>query len=157
MALGPQAYGIIAMAVVAGCGEAPGPTSMAPAVAAERHPDKRLFVRYGADEFFVDIRYVDMIQESVIAVRESGGKMAGRETITVPATVGIPTGQPFSSSAFEPLVVSIAQEVNATEAICADGRKMTMRTKSDGDVRASFRSGRDAWVVFAACPAPVTG
>lgn len=157
MALGPQTIGMIAMAMVAGCGNSTGQPPLAPSVAAERHPEKRLFVRYGASDYFVDIRYVDMIQESVIAVRKTGGKMEGRETITVPATVGIPTGQPFSSSAFKPLVVSIAEEVSDTEEICADGRQMAMRKQGDGSIRTSFRSGRDAWVVFAACPAPVTG
>ncbi|MBY8975328.1 hypothetical protein KHP62_05900 [Rhodobacteraceae bacterium NNCM2] len=157
MAAGAYTFGLIGAAMLAGCGSSSGAPSLAPVADAEDHPDMRLYVHYGAMTYFVDVRYVDMIQESVIAVRETGGKLDGREELTVPATIGIPTGEPFSSSAFKPLAVSIADYVRESARVCVDGAKMALRLNSDGETRASYRSGRGAWVVFAACEAPVMG
>ncbi|MEM7238020.1 MAG: hypothetical protein AAF501_09375 [Pseudomonadota bacterium] len=148
---------LIAAAVLTACGGATPGASLAPRVEAERHPAKRMYVRYGAANYFVDIRYVDIINESVIAVRDNGGKIDGRERLTVPATVGIPTGEPFSSSSFKSLVVSIAGHIRETAKICDSGRQMALRLNSEGETQATYRAQKNAWVVFAACPAASTG
>lgn len=147
----------LGMALLAGCGGTEQGASLAPKVEAESHPAKRLYVRYGARDYFVDVRYVDIINESVIAVRNRGGKVDGRERITVPATVGVPTSEPFSSSAYKSLAISIARHIRETAKICDSGRQMALRLNSDGEARVSYRAQKAAWVVFAACPAAATG
>ncbi|MEM9100610.1 MAG: hypothetical protein AAGC79_19055 [Pseudomonadota bacterium] len=149
--------GLLGAALLVGC--APSDQSSAPVVPeaeAERHPDLRLIVAYAASSYFVDIRYVDIINESVIAVRNGIGNPAGRRDVTVPATVGIPQSEPFASSAYEALVVSIAEHLRKTEKICANGQEMALRINRDGEAKVTYRRSKGVWVVFAACPAPST-
>ncbi|MEM0942866.1 MAG: hypothetical protein AAGI70_02865 [Pseudomonadota bacterium] len=147
----------LAATLLAACGVfggSDGPkTERPPEVEAERHASKRMVIRYATAEYFVDVRYVDIINESVIAVREAGGKLEGREEMVVPVTVQPPPGEPFASSRFRPVAVAIASHIRETAKICDGGRQMALRLNRDGEARASYRTSRQAWVVFAACPA----
>lgn len=153
----PQMLAVLGAAALVGCAPSDNAPQLAPKVDGERHPDKRLYVQYGAQKYFVDVRYVDLINESVIAVRDRGGKSDGREAITVPATVGVPVGEPFASNSFKPLAISIAKHIRNMSKICDGGRQMALRINRDGETRVTYRSGRGAWVIFAACPAATTG
>lgn len=124
---------------------------LAPAVEAARHADKRFLVSYGPKRYYVDVRYIGLINESVIAIRDDGNS-ADREDLSVPATATLPADEPFASSAQESVMVSIAEGVRSSAKICDNGRQMALRLNGDGEARVSYRSGRGAWVVFAACP-----
>ncbi|MEM8792091.1 MAG: hypothetical protein AAGE80_10770 [Pseudomonadota bacterium] len=158
MGIAWRTLGFIGAALLAGCApEGDHASTTAKEPEAEVHDDQRLLVQYAANSYFVDIRYVDIINESVIAVRTGGGKTDGRREVQVPATVGVPSGEPFASNAYEPLVISIAEHLRKTEKICSDGQQMALRINREGEAKVTYRRSRAAWVVFAACPVAVTG
>ena len=130
--------------------------SRAPKVEAQPHQDAKFFVLYGPQGYLVDIRYIDIINESVIAIREAEDEVTPRETLTIPATIDVPSAEPYSSSGHRAVAVAIADHIRETAKICDDGRQMALRQTLEGDTRATYRNERGAWVVFAACPGPVT-
>ena len=132
-----------------------GEAARAPKVEAQPHDEAKFFVLYGPQGYLVDIRYIDLINESVIAIREARGETKPRETLTVPATVDVPSAEPFSSDGHRSVAVAIADHIRATAKICDDGRQMALRQNLDGDTRVTYRNERGAWVVFAACPGAV--
>lgn len=128
----------------------------APEVEAERHGDKRFLVSYGPEQYYVDVRYINLINESVIAVRDRG-KLEGRDLVTVPATVALPQDEPFASSAQQPVALAIANHIRNTAKICDSGREMALRLDDEGEAKVTYRSSRAAWVIFAACPGEAAG
>ena len=128
---------------------------LAPKVEAQPHDAAKFLVLYGAQSYLVDVRYIDLINESVIAVREAEGETLPRETFQIPATIDLPSAEPFSSRAHRKVALAIADHIRETAKICDDGRLMALRQNLDGDTRVTYRRDRGAWVVFAACPGPV--
>ncbi|MEM0924060.1 MAG: hypothetical protein AAGI13_13510 [Pseudomonadota bacterium] len=133
-----------------------GETTRAPKIEAHPHADAKFFVLYGPQGYLVDIRYIDIINESVIAIREAEDSTTPRETMTIPATVDVPSAEPYSSSGHRAVAVAIADHIRETAKICDDGRQMALRQTRDGATRATYRNERGAWVVFAACPGSLT-
>ncbi|MEM7509094.1 MAG: hypothetical protein AAF415_20430 [Pseudomonadota bacterium] len=152
---------LVALALLGGCSlfgggdSAETAVSSVPEVEAERHGDRRFLVRYGPAQYFVDVRYINLINESVIAVRNRGND-EGRDLITVPATVALPQDEPFASSAQEPVALAIANHIRNTAKICNSGKQMALRRNDEGEAKITYRSSRGAWVIFAACPGEAT-
>ncbi|MEM8759174.1 MAG: hypothetical protein AAGE83_02475 [Pseudomonadota bacterium] len=149
---------LLALGVLTACGggkgavkEAPEP---APKPAAAEHPDARFLVDYGGDYYRVDVRYVTLIDESVIAVRKGPGEAIEEDwtRVTLPAN---PTFKPtthFADEGYETYVIEMAKAVQAVGGICKEGQDVLMATNREGDVRTTYRRNRQVWVVFALCP-----
>ncbi len=122
---------------------------------AMRHPDKRFAVRYGADDFVVDVRFIDVINESVIAVRQGRGSEGDRrEPLEVPPNRTVPAEVGFADEAYRAVAVDIADAITGKPPICPQGQTMRLARRDDETARTLFRPLRAAWVVFAFCPAP---
>ncbi|MEO0823611.1 MAG: hypothetical protein AAF074_24735 [Pseudomonadota bacterium] len=121
---------------------------------AVQHPEAQFLVSYGTAFFRVNVRYVPLIDESVIAVREGVGEAVeqGWRTLQVAPSPEFRPGVNFADSSYEDVVVEIAGEVQAAGGICAEGQSISMATNRDGEIRTLYRSNRQVWVVFALCP-----
>ncbi len=137
-----------------------GPSGGASAAAARpaapplSHTARRFLADYGERRFLVDVRYVGIISESVIAVRElTGEPPSGYEPIDLasgPAAEDA-MGAPFRGSETEELAEDIAARVAALPEVCGSGREMSLSTNEDGEPRTLYRDAQQAWVVFTAC------
>lgn len=130
------------------------PPQSGSAEAGEPHPDTRFLVDYGGKTFRVNVRYVELLGESVIAVRKGQGDAdpADWRRMTVKADVSVPRRKPFGSDAYRRVAVDIADAVRKEPPICADDRTMRIATDEADSARTMFREKRDVWVVFALCP-----
>lgn len=148
----PRPTWLAATLLIAACA-APEPGGTAPK-AAEPHPDRRILVDYGGREFRVDIRYVDIIGESVIAVRAGRGDADPAEwrRMTVVPGTELPAEAPFADDAYRRVAIEIADALRREPPICVDGRNMRLATDPRDDARTLYRAARQAWVVFAFCP-----
>ena len=126
---------------------------------AEEHADARFLAAYGGTFFRVNVRYVPMLDESVIAVREGMGEAQdeGWQIVTVRPSIDLEPGTNFADPVFETVAVAIAREVQGIDGICKGGQAMRVSTDGEGDVRTLYRSNRQVWVVFALCPEQVGG
>ena len=158
--------GLCALALLAGCagsgdGVAPGAEAAVngsgPRPKAMRHPDARFLVNYGPSLFRVNVRYVPLIDESVIALREGAGEAReeGWPTLSVEPGDDFRPGTNFADPSYEAVAVDIARAVQDAGGICEEGQPMTVSTGDAGEVRTLFRSNRRVWVVFALCPGQV--
>ena len=126
---------------------------------AQPHAEKRFLVQYGERQYRVNVRYVDIISESVVAVREGRGDAAPPdwvETVVEPS-LRPPEGEPFASEAWRAVAVDIADSLSGRPPICDNGQTMRLARNDDKGARALYRSARQAWVVFAFCPPAGTG
>jgi hypothetical protein len=147
---GPGALAAAALVALAACA---GPVAHGAKPEAMRHPEKRFLVDYGGEVFRVNVRYVDIISESVFAVRRGrDGAKAGWTEIALEPGVTPPAAEPFASEAWRPVAVDIADRLAGTPPICAEGQTMRLALGEDRGARALYRSPRQAWVVFAFCP-----
>ncbi|MGF1553008.1 MAG: hypothetical protein ACFBWO_10985 [Paracoccaceae bacterium] len=165
---GSVATGLAALAL-AGCASGPAPTGRSPAadeagaaasVEAGEHEDARFLVDYAGMPFRVNVRYVALIDESVIAVRRGAGEAAaeGWPTISVEAGAPVPGRRVnYADERYEPVVLAIANAVQAEGGICENGASIEMARDDAGEVRTLHRSNRQVWVVFALCPEQIDG
>ena len=159
------AYAAIGSLLLAGCetpvgttGEAEDAEAAALPDAAAPHEDARFLVRGAGDLYRVNVRYVDMIEESVIAVRQGPGDADDAwPTIDLAEAPRAPTGLPFDAEAWRPVTLAIADTVRRQRDLCPEGREMRLSRENDGDVRTTYREKHGAWVFFAACAAPQAG
>ncbi|MEM6676791.1 MAG: hypothetical protein AAF675_02840 [Pseudomonadota bacterium] len=146
----------------AGCGKRQ-PDTLDAALEASRKPQAtehdaaRFLVDYGGSQYRVNVRYVELIDESVIAVRQGSGEALEEAwpRLTLTAAEGYSRVQNFADDQIETYIVDIAKGVQAHGGICEDGQALAMATNADGDVRTTFRRNRQVWVVFALCPEQV--
>lgn len=149
---------IPAIVPLVACAGVPQPSSRDDALAEIRapdpipHADAKFRVSYGGEDYLVDVRYVELIDESVIAVRQAGRKAAGRDyrPLGVAPRVRAPVG-PFSNPAYRAVALDIAETVQWVDGICPSGDPMDMARDGEGDIRTLYRRNRGAWVVFARC------
>ena len=134
-----------------------GPAAMARE--SSPHDEAHFLVRRGGDLFRANVRFVEMLDESVIAIRRGPGESDETWTvIDVPTTGGSPPPTlPFSAAAWEPVALEIAEAVRDQDGICEEGERMQLIPASGGGPRTMFRHNRQAWIVFAACPEPWKG
>ena len=122
---------------------------------AQHHPEARFLVDYGGRSYRVDVRFVDIISESVIAVREGAGDGAERHRMAVEPSVTPPGGDvPFADDAYRAVAVDIADAIQGRPPICADGQRMRLALNDEAEARTLYRDNRRAWVVFGFCPPP---
>ncbi|MEM7500318.1 MAG: hypothetical protein AAF371_20350 [Pseudomonadota bacterium] len=124
---------------------------------AMEHPDARFLVDYGGAYYRVNVRYVSLIDESVIAVREGAGKAVEENwrRVSLPANPGFDPATNFQDEEYEAYVIEMAKAVQAVGGICEQGQDVLMATNREGDVRTTYRRNRQVWVVFALCPEQV--
>jgi len=149
---GAAAIGVLLVGLAGACaGPERGPDAR---MEAQRHPDVELVVDYGDAPFRVDVRYVDIISESVIAVRQGDGNGNGpRDRMTVTPSITPPgPGVPFADEAYRLVAVDIADQVLGRPPICVDGQRMRLARNQAAEARALYRDNRQTWVVFAFCP-----
>ncbi|MGF1446601.1 MAG: hypothetical protein ACFBRM_10425 [Pikeienuella sp.] len=156
---GRSAGWLLLTVALAGCSFFPVPPSGAGKPEAMRHPDKKFFVQYGATSYLVDVRYIDILGESVIAVRRSAGPSTEpRETLEVLPTRTPPAAETgFADEAYRSVAVDIADTISGRPPICIDGQTMRLARGEDQPARTLYRAQRAAWVVFAFCPPPAAG
>jgi hypothetical protein len=158
--------GLCALGLLAGCaGAGDGVAPKAEAAVdgsgqrpkAMDHPDARFLVDYGSALFRVNVRYVPLIDESVIALREGAGEARdeGWQMLEVEPDAAFRPGTNFADPSYEEVAVDIARAVQGRGGICGEGQTMTVETGDAGEVRTLFRSNRRVWVVFALCPQQV--
>lgn len=149
---------LVAALFLLGCSGEPDGPPPAPKADAAEHPDARFLVDYGGNPFRVIVRYVPLIEESVIAVQKGHGDGTSPEwrSLVVPANPSFDPGLNFADGAYETYAIEIARAVQAEGGICEQGQDIDMATDADGDVRTTFRRNRKVWVVFALCPERVT-
>ncbi|MEM6421804.1 MAG: hypothetical protein AAF698_04375 [Pseudomonadota bacterium] len=156
-------YGIVPLLLgclaIAGCGGGPDHGAEKAKLQAVEHPDAEYLVQYGGSSFRVNVRYVPLIDESVIAVREGRGEAVDEEwpilNVSAPEKFNRVTN--FADDRYRDFVIDIAGAVQEMGGICSDGSSIKMSTNSDGEVRTLYRSNRQVWVVFALCPEQVRG
>lgn len=141
--------------LLAACGSS-GPREEAPALSGEsieglEHPDAKLAVSYGREQFLVDISFIDLLDKSVIVVRRDEPSPAERQPFTLEETVPVPGGMPFSASGYGPVAVAIADQLAGRLGLCPEAG-MELDRNLEGGARTMFRDERQAWVVFAVCP-----
>lgn len=153
----------VAAAVPLGCGgPGPGgaPRAAAPAeTGAMPHQDAAFLVDYGGTPILVDVRYVDVIRESVIAVRLPQGRSetAGRAAMSVAPEAPLPQAEvAFSDDGWRAVAVDIADEIQGRPLVCVEGQTMRIAQNDDAEARTLYRANRRAWVVFAFCPPPAS-
>ncbi len=125
-----------------------------PAAPPLSHKERRFLAEYGDRRFLVNVRYVGMLSESVIAVRELSGDVPGgyEELVLEPGAAAAATsGTPFRARETRALATEIAAQVAAVPGVCGDDREMALLTKRDGETRSMYRGNRQAWVVFSGC------
>ncbi|MEM1345607.1 MAG: hypothetical protein AAGI34_13650 [Pseudomonadota bacterium] len=161
--------GLVLALAVAACG-APQPSGKDDALAAARerraqeareaeatrHPEARFLVDYGGAAFRVNVRYVALIDESVIAVRRGAKNTQGWQRLAITPGVAIPEDTPFGDPIFARVAVDIADSVQKQPPICTDGQTMRLATDENDEARTLYRQARRVWVVFALCPEPAT-
>ncbi|MEM9784666.1 MAG: hypothetical protein AAF899_19620 [Pseudomonadota bacterium] len=156
---------VIGASALAACGFGGPPKPMAEGaekMTAMPHPDAQYLVKYGGESFRVNVRYVPLIDESVIAVRQGIGEAHDENwpSLNVGARKDFSRVMNYADDAYRDHVVEIAGAVQAKGGICADGASIAMAKNRDGDVRTLYRRNRQVWVVFALCPGeavPPTG
>jgi hypothetical protein len=163
------AYAVIgALLLAGGCGaveslagqpaEAGGAETTAVPPKPVPHENARFLVRGGDEAYRVNVRYVGMIGESVIAVRQGAGE-AGAEwpALELADMPRAPSSLPFGADAWRAVALGVAEGVRQQQGICPEERPMQLLRESDGEVRTMYRGNREAWVVFAACPGSQAG
>lgn len=154
----PYALAALTALGLSGCGDDVPRDEQAAAPAAEReamrHDDKRFLVNYGALPYRVNVQYVDMIGQSVIAVRRGAEEAVpeGWPTFAIPGALPQPSGVPFEDGSFRSVAIDIAARVSRDGKVCPEGSVMEIRRDDDGEPRTMYRATRGAWVVFAYCP-----
>ncbi|MEL7172005.1 MAG: hypothetical protein AAFN05_03455 [Pseudomonadota bacterium] len=154
---------LLLLGLMAACGRGDGAVDDAPPPApkpeAAEHPNARFLVDYGGNYYRVDVRYVTLIDESVIAVRQGPGKAVEEDwtRVTLPANPGFVASTNFADETYETYVIEMAKAVQAVGGICQEGQDVLMATNREGDVRTTYRRNRQVWVVFALCPEQVSG
>ncbi|MEM6944269.1 MAG: hypothetical protein AAF565_11020 [Pseudomonadota bacterium] len=155
-----RAYLLGALALLAACGGgSDGPeTAPQPRPKAMQHPDARFLIDYGGAYYRVNVRYVEVIDESVIAVREGVGEalVENWARVTLPPNPDFDPSTNFADEAYETYVVEMARAVQAVGGVCEQGQNVEMAKNREGDVRTTYRRNRRVWVVFALCPEQVT-
>ncbi len=142
-------------ALLAGCAAfSPPPSGGKPQAA--RHPDRAFAIDYAGTAYVVDIRFIDVLGESVIAVRRGSGE-GERTRLEVRPSRTPPEAGRFSDEAYRRVAVDIADAIAGRPPICADGQTMRLARGEDKAARTLYRSQREAWVVFAFCPAAPGG
>lgn len=123
------------------------------------HPEAKFLVDYGGASFRVNVRYVPLIDESVIAVREGRGEAAaeGWAKLRLEAAEDFSRVSNFADDRYRDFIIDMAGAVQEEGGICTDGSTIRMSTDRDGEVRTIYRSNRQVWVVFALCPEQVVG
>ena len=121
---------------------------------AAAHPEARFIVHYGDEVFRVNARYVDIIGESVIAVRRGPGEadLSDWRSMEVAPDVAVPDDAGFGDDAYRRVAVDIADAIQKRPPICSDGKTMRIATDENNEARTLYRHARQAWVVFALCP-----
>jgi len=162
MPLRPVMAAILCAAVVVGCGgsgDAGKTGAISARGSAQTHPDARFLVDYAGAPYRVDVRFVDIISESVIVVRQGAGKdTAKREAMDVTPSLSPPgPGTPFGDRDYSAVALDIADSVIGRPPICVDGQSMKLARNDAAEARTLYRGTRRAWVVFAFCPPPVEG
>ncbi|MDT8345607.1 MAG: hypothetical protein RQ752_14380 [Thermohalobaculum sp.] len=154
----PYAFAALTALGLSGCGEetARDEQATAPVVEREalRHDDKQFLVRYGLLPYRVNVQYVDMIGQSVIAVRR-GAEEAVPEGWPELALMGDnpqPAGVPFEDEVYRSLALDIADKVSRDGKVCPGDGAIRIRRDERGEARTLYRPTRGAWVVFAYCP-----
>ncbi len=117
------------------------------------HADAKFVVSYGDRTFLADVTYIDLLDKSVIAVREREESPAERQPLKLRPRPRLPEGVPFSATAYGPVAVRIAERIAEVAQVCP-GPPMRIDLKTDGTPRQLYRAEKRAWVVFAACPPP---
>ncbi|MEM9013385.1 MAG: hypothetical protein AAGE18_19365 [Pseudomonadota bacterium] len=113
------------------------------------HDEQRYVAVLGDQIYLVDARFVDSMEQTVIAVRLPGsGSADNRREIVISGAV-VPEGS-FFDDAIKPTAVAIAERVGM-EGVCPDGEPFNLAHYDDGSVKAFFYQPRDAWTVFAYC------
>lgn len=156
-----RALGAAGALALAGCGggavkDSPPPP---PKPTAMPHPDARFLVDYGGQPFRVNVRYVPLIDESVIAIRKGVGEAAAEDwqRLVLPALESYSPELNFADDGYEDHIVLIGGAVQDAGGICPHGMNIAMQTGRDGQTRTLYRSNRQVWVVFALCPEPGGG
>ena len=148
-----------AIVFAAGCaGElssSPGGGASVPKARAAGHEEARFWVDYGADPFLVNVRFIKIMGESVVAIRKArpDAELAGRRQLDVRPHVEIGEAVNFADPVYEDVATDIAQTIEKVGRVCDDGQKLSMSMNGDGAPRTSYRRDRQAWVVFARCAA----
>ena len=129
-----------------GEGQAARPAEAAP------HEDARFLVRRDGEVYRANVRYVDMIDKSVIAVRRGRGD-AGEDwpVMEIEAGATAPGDVPFGAESWRPVALEICEAVLREAAVCPPGRELALIREKGGEVRTMYRDPRQAWVIFAAC------
>ncbi|MGF1501508.1 MAG: hypothetical protein ACFBSD_06800 [Paracoccaceae bacterium] len=145
-------FALLCLAGAAACG---GPIPIvAPREAAQSHPEKRFLVTYGDERFTVNVRYVEIIGETVIAVRQVGTVPvdARFEPMAVTPQSEPPEAANFADDAYRAVAVEVADAIVGRPPICVDGQTMRLARKDDEAARTLYRRQQRAWIVFAFCP-----
>jgi hypothetical protein len=153
------------LAGLSACAAGPAPTGRAPEPAgggsaeAVRHEDARFLVTYGGAAFRVNVRYVPLIDESVIAIRQGVGEAReqGWTEIALDPVARFSRVANYADESYEPVVLDIAQGVRERGGICEGGGDIEMAMDGQGQARTLYRSNRRAWIVFALCPEQIAG
>ena len=127
------------------------------AISPERHEKARFLVRGDDDAYRVNVRYVGLIGESVIAIRQGAGD-AGEQWVAIELDdmPRAPSSLPFGADAWRSFALGLAERVRLQQDICPEGQTMRL-LRDGGEVRTMYRKRREAWVVFAACPGASQG
>lgn len=142
-------------ALLPACGGGDGPSAAATAaesLAGVAHRDAKYVASYGGARFLVDVTFVDMLDKSVIVVREDGPTTSDREDVALSETVPVSGAMPWSAERQGGVAVSIAEQLAPRLTVCP-GPSMRLDTLTDGTPRHMYRGEKRAWVIFAACPA----
>ncbi|MEM6489887.1 MAG: hypothetical protein AAF677_16715 [Pseudomonadota bacterium] len=120
------------------------------------HPEARFLVHYGGASFRANVRYLDFLGQSVIAFRDGVGEADDEAwpEMDIQAPAGFSRVINFADDGFEPVILDMAETVRREAGVCPGAVAMEMKKRDTGEPRTMYRRARQAWVVFARCPAP---
>ena len=126
------------------------------ALQAQPHPEARLWVDYGTDAYLANIRYIDFMGQSVVAVRQAGAgaDLDDRRRVAITPSAEHEPAQNFADPVYETIAVDIAKAMRSIGGICEESGTLSMARNGEGAPKTSYRRDRRAWVVFARCGAP---
>ncbi|MGF1501948.1 MAG: hypothetical protein ACFBSD_09030 [Paracoccaceae bacterium] len=159
----------LSVAVLIGACAAPAPTELAVGpveraggaerAATGRDPGTRrvkYLVDAGWTQFRVNVRYVRVIGQMVIAIRQDDGTSDAaweRFAFNPPGPAeGLPVTAPFEGADYEQVAVALAKEVARRADVCGDAQ-LTLDPDDDGGPRRMYRGSHEAWVIFGSCAA----
>ena len=137
----------------AGCSGPPAKAGAGASAETAVHEAARFLARFDGAAYRVNVRYVDLIDGSVIAVRQGAGEAGEGWTpidVSGRAEIGPETG--FGDGAYRDVAIRIAEAVRDRQSVCEGGARLRLERETDGAISTMYRGNRRAWVVFAFCP-----